>query len=92
MDQMVAKEISTLVENYLDDVLQYAYENSGTGVRSVVYKVAESSHLACSAGSNGRVFRKHIPNFSKPVPPMTISVKTTFQKGLYGSNRCGHTA
>lgn len=39
--QIVAKEITTLVEESLDDILQCAYENARSGVRSVVYNVVE---------------------------------------------------
>lgn len=38
---MVAKEISTLVAESLDDILQCVYKNANTGARSIVYIVVE---------------------------------------------------
>lgn len=40
-EQMVRKEISTIVAVSLDYILQWTYDRARKGVRSVVYKVVE---------------------------------------------------
>lgn len=39
--KMAAEEISALVAEFFDDILQCAYETERTGVRSFIYKVVE---------------------------------------------------
>lgn len=41
MEQLVSKEILTLVADSLSDILQWSYEKARTGARSVFYNVVE---------------------------------------------------
>lgn len=49
-EQLVAKGISTLVADSLEDILQCADEKAHTGGRSVVYNVVEKMFFDLSRG------------------------------------------
>lgn len=64
-EQLVAKEIRSLVVDSLDDVLQCAYERACIGVRSVVYNVVVPNLFDMSRDEAiGEILEKHIAKFS----------------------------
>lgn len=44
-EKMIVKETSALVAESLEDILEFAYDNARSGVRSVIYNVHDQFQL-----------------------------------------------
>lgn len=79
-EQLVPKEISTLLADALDDILQCTYEKERTGVLSLVYFVEQIFFHLLRWKCWTRLSTNPSQNILKTVVPVTRLVKSYYQQ------------